>query len=430
MKALWKSAAAVATAATLAIASPAVMAKDVELTVQYSQPQIFDGVFAALKKEFEAQNPGVRIVLRGPHKDYGAGLQALLREATIGDMPHVYYLGLSHLATVADRGLAVDLGPLAKADGTTLEAKGWTPSLQTLGQAAGKQLALPFAVSMPVVYVNGTLIRQVGGNPDDLPSDWNAILGLAGKVRALGSEYAGMYTPYSAGWYGAWYFQGVHFSHGGEMMQPGTTKVDLAADPVWRKSLGMYRRMVDEGGMLALPDQAQRQQFIAGRMGFFLDSISRLYNFETSIGDRFDLRVLPYPMAAANGRLPTGGNLGMVTTAAAKDPAVLAAAWKWLQFASGPYGTTQVIKLVGYTPVNVLALEDPALLKGYFDDRPRHRVAVDQIPIVREWYQYPGPQTLKIDDVIGEHLERIVDKSMTPEAALVSLSDGINKLLP
>ncbi len=214
------------------------------------------------------------------------------------------------------------------------------------------------------------------------------------------------------------------------MMQPGATKVALADDPAWQKSIGMYRRMVDEGGMLALPDQAQRQQFIAGRMGFFLDSISRLYNFETSIGNRFDLRVLPYPMAAANGRLPTGGNLGMVTTAAEKDPKVLAAAWKWLQFASGPFGTTQVIKLVGYTPVNVLALDDPELLKGYFDDRPRHRVAVDQIPIVREWYQYPGDQTLKIDDVIGEHLERIVDKSMTPEAALVSLTDEINKLLP
>ena len=57
-------------------------------------------------------------------------------------------------------------------------------------------------------------------------------------------------------------------------------------------------------------------------------------------------------------------------------------------------------------------------------------MAVDQIPIVREWYQYPGDQTLKIDDVIGEHLERIVDKSMTPEAALVSLTDEINKLLP
>ena len=186
MKALSKGAAAIAVAVALGGASPVAMAKDVELTVQYSQPQIFDGVFAALKKEFEAENPGIKIAFRGPHKDYGAGLQALLREATIGDMPHVYYLGLSHLSTVADRGLAVDLSPLMQADGTTFEAKGWTPSLQTLGQARGKQLALPFAVSMPVVYLNGDLIRQVGGNPDQVPSDWNAILDLAGKVRALG----------------------------------------------------------------------------------------------------------------------------------------------------------------------------------------------------------------------------------------------------
>jgi multiple sugar transport system substrate-binding protein len=89
-----------------------------------------------------------------------------------------------------------------------------------------------------------------------------------------------------------------------------------------------------------------------------------------------------------------------------------------------------VVKKVGYTPVNVLALEDPALLKGYFDDRPLHKIAVDQIPLIREWFQYPGPNSLKIDDAIGQHLEAVVDKSTTPEAALVSLTAEVNRLLP
>lgn len=416
------------TGATLLAAAPA--KAQVELVVQYAQPQIFDGVYAQLKETFEAENPDVRVIFRGPHKDYGTGIQALLRDAVIGDMPHVDYLGLSHLPVAAERGLLVELEPLMAAENASFEAHGWTPSLQSLGRADGKLYALPFAVSMSLVYYNADLVRQVGGDPENMPTDWDGILALAGKISDLGPDYAGMYIPYSAGWYGAWYFQGVLFGHGGEMLQPGADKVALGEDPTWQTAVDLYRRMAEEGGMLAMADQAQRQQFIAGRMGFVIDSISRLYNFETSIGDRFELGTSPHPLGAANGRLPTGGNVGAITQAAAQDPAVLDAAWRWLKFASGPYGTTQVIKLVGYTPVNVLALEDPDLLQGYFDTRPLHRTAVEQIPLVREWYQYPGENGLKIDDVIGEHLEAVVDGSMPPQEALASMTMEINRLLP
>lgn len=408
----------------------AAKADSVELVVQYSQPQIFDGVFVKLKEEFEKRHPDITVTYRGAHKDYGANVQALLREAVIGDMPHVNYLGLSHLPVVAARGLAVDLAPLMEKDGESFEENGWTESLQSIGRVDGTQYALPFAISMSLTYYNADLVRQVGGDPDNMPTDWDGIISLAGKIRALGPDYAGMYIPYSAGWYGAWYFQGTLFGHGGEMMQPGADRVSLTDDEAWRASVGMYERMAKEGGLLALGDQAQRQQFISGKMGFVIDSISRLFNFEQSIGDRFELRTARHPMASPDGRLPTGGNVALITTAAAEDPEVLDAAWKWLKFSTGPYGTTQVIKLVGYTPVNVLALEDPDLLEGYFDDRPNHRTAVEQISLVREWYQYPGENSLKIDDVIGEHLEAVVDGSMGAEEALASMEQEINRLLP
>ena len=423
---------ALAATAMLGLAASTVSAKaePVELIVQYTQSQIFGGVFDALKTEFEARNPDVTVTFRGAHNTYGDNVQALLREAVVGDLPHVNYLGLSYLPTIADRGLAVDLAPLMEKDGETFEENGWTESLQSVGRYDGRQLALPFAISMSLTYYNADLVRRVGGDPDNMPTDWDGIIELAGKIDDLGLDHAGMYLPYSANWYGAWYFQGTLFSNGGEMMQPGNSKVSISDDPAWRTAMGLYGRMAEEGGMMAVGDQAQRQQFIAGRMGFVIDSISRLYNFEQSIGDRFDFRTAPHPMGARDGRLPTGGNLAMITTAAEADPAVLDAAWRWLRFSTGPFGTTQVIKLVGYTPVNTLALDDPKLLQGYFDTRPNHRTAVDQIAVVRDWFQFPGENGLKIDTVIGEHLEGVVDGSLTPEEALTSLEAEINSLLP
>jgi multiple sugar transport system substrate-binding protein len=427
MRALLKGLAAVAIAA---LPVSAAVAQPVEVVVQYSQPQIFDKVFEQLKTDFEAENPGIRIKFRGPHKDYGAGVQALLRESVVGDMAHVNYVGLSHVPVVAERGITVDLAELMKAEGSTFEKHGWTESLQSLGRAGGKQIALPFAVSMSLVYYNADLVRKAGGDPNAMPSDWDGLLKLAGRIRALGPDISGMYIPYASGWYGAWYFQGVLFGLGGEMMQPGARTVAFDKDPVFAKAVGLYRRMADEGGLVPIADQAARQQFIAGRMGLFIDSISRLNNFADTIGERFELRTSPHPTGAANPRLPTGGNVVVITKAAEKNPAVLAAAWKWAKYSAGPLGTTQVIKKVGYTPVNVLALQDPKLLKGYFDTRPLHKVAVDQIPLIREWFAYPGPNSIKIDDVIGQHLYAVVDKSMTPEAALVSLTAEVNRLLP
>src|SRR5262249_7662498 len=145
------------------------------------------------------------------------------------------------------------------------------------------------------------------------------LLKLAGKIRALGSDISGMYIPYTSAWYGAWYFQGVLFGLGGEMIQPGARTVAFDKDPVFAKAVGMYRRMADEGGLVPLAAQAARQQFIAGRMGLFIDSISRLNNFSEGAGERFELRTSPPPIAAG-GRLPTGGNVAVITTAAESSP--------------------------------------------------------------------------------------------------------------
>ena len=429
MNSLARRLSAAALGATLGAVAPAAAAP-VELVVQYTQPQIFDQVFQKLKSDFEAANPDITISFRGAHKDYGTGVQSLLRESVVGGMPHVDYIGLNYVPLVGERGLAADLAPLMENDGETFEQNGWTASLQTLGQAGGKQIGLPFAVSMPLVYFNADLVRQVGADPANMPTDWDGLIEIAGKIRELGPDYSGMYLPYTSNWYGAWNFQGILFGLGGEMMQPGAKTVAFEDDEHFREAFGLYERFAKEGGFVPLADQAARQQFIAGRMGMFLDSISRLKNFSDSIGDRFELGTSPHPLGEEGGRLPTGGNVAIITTEAARDEAVLAAAWKWLKFASGPQGTNQVIRLVGYTPVNVLALEDPELLKGYFDDRPLHKVAVDQIPLVREWYQYPGPNAIKIDDVIGQHLEALIDQAMTPDEALRSMSKDVNVLLP
>jgi multiple sugar transport system substrate-binding protein len=244
--------------------APAVAAT--ELVVQYGQPAIFDPVFTRLKEQFERAHPDVKVVYRAPHKDYGAAIQSLLREATVGGLPHIDYVGLSFTRVVADRGLAVDLAPLMAADKSTFEAGGWSKALQGLGQVDGKQIALPFAVSSSIVYYNADLVRRVGGDPDTMPRDWDGILALAGKVRALGPEFAGMYIPYTSAWYGAWYFQGIVYGAGGEIMRPEAKTVALD-EPAGRFAIEVQADGQDHVDGPPVSRQRQTQDFHLGASG-------------------------------------------------------------------------------------------------------------------------------------------------------------------
>src|SRR5262245_61897873 len=190
MKAVSRRMALASIAIALGIAP--VSAAPVEVIVQYTQPQIFDKVFEQLKADFEAENPDIRIKFRGAHKDYSAGIQALLREAVVGETAHVDYVGLSFVPIVAERGLAIHLAPLMRADNSTFEKGGWTPSLQSLGKVGEKQLGLPLAVSMSLVYFNADLVQKAGFDPARMPRDWDGLLQMAGKIRALGPNIGGM----------------------------------------------------------------------------------------------------------------------------------------------------------------------------------------------------------------------------------------------
>ncbi|MGF7163469.1 multiple sugar transport system substrate-binding protein [Rhodoligotrophos appendicifer] len=403
-------------------------ANGVQVVVQYSQAQIFDPGFAQIKSEFEAANPGISISYRGPQKDYDATIQALLRESITGEMPDVAYLGLNSFGVAADRGLAIDLAPLMAADKSTFEAGGWSASLQGIGQVGGKQVALPIALSMPVVYFNADLVKQAGGDPNNIPRDWNGLLELAAKIAALGNDVGGIYQSWST-LNGPWLFQGMVYGAGGEIMEPGTRTVAFGGKD-GLMALTLYQRMVDEGHMPVINEQAARQQFFAGKIGLFLDSVSRLKSYESAIGDRFGFKTALYPTPDGKpAGLVTGGAVGIITTATDRDPKVKEAAWKFLKYASGPEGTTAIIKTVGYTPVNTLALDDPALLKGYFDDKPRHMTAIEQLPQLREWYQFPGQNGVKINEVMSEYLQAVVDKSMSPQAALDEMVSQVNELL-
>src|SRR5690606_4996960 len=144
------------------------------------------------------------------------------------------------------------------------------------------------------------------------------------------------------------------------------------------------------------------------------------------IGDRFEMVTGFFPLYGDEGRVPAGGNVAMMF---AQDPERQKAAWEYIKFVTGPEGAVVMTKNTGYFPANMLPIEDPNGLKGFYDENPNQYTAVQQLPWLTGWYAFPGENGLKITDVINDNLQTVFDKSEQPLVALDKMSEEVQKLL-
>lgn len=412
------------TLATIALAmAPAAGMADTTIEVQYPLAFIFDDVFAELKTAFEAEHPDIKVTYRAPYKEYEDGAQTTLRQSVTDQLPDVSMQAINLQRLFVDRGLAVDLKPfIAKEDDWT--GRGYSDSMMALGTFGGGTYGMAFAVSTPIIYYNTDLVTKAGGDPDNLPTDWDGVLALAKDIDALGDDVVGIYHSWAIT--GNWMWQALVFSHGGSMTTEGEAEIAFN-DENGQRAMATFGRILDEGNMPDLSQEAARQTFFAGNMGIWTESTSLLRVAEENVGGKFEWKTGPFPLAGPDPRLPTGGNAAMMF---AKGPEKQAAAWEFMKFITGPVGATIMVRGTGYAPPNALPADDPAMLKPFYDDHPNHLTALRQAPYMTPWYAFPGDNNLKIIDVIKDHLQSVANRSVTPQDGVQAMAQDVVDLMP
>jgi len=409
-------------AATLA-ASAALAQPKTTIEVQYPYGYVFENVFNELKREFEKTHGDIVVNYRTPYKEYEDGAQTALRQAITKQLPDVSLQAINLQRTFFDRKIAVDLTPFIEKEAKWKE-EGFSDAMMALGNFGGRQYGLAFAVSTPVIYFNEDLVRKAGGDPEKFPSDWEGIMALAQKIKALDGDLTGMFHSWSIT--GNWMWQALIFANGGKMLTADekTVAFDQAAG---QKAIETLGAMASKAGMPNLSHEAARQTFFAGKMGIWTESTSLLRVANDGVGGKFKWRTARFPVSSSNAKLPTGGAAAMMF---ASEPAKRDAAWKFMKFITGPVGATIMVKGSGYLPPNALPADDPNMLKPFYEAHPNHLIALGQAPLMTAWYAFPGENSLKIISVIKDHLQTVVDKSVAPDAALKGMSADVQKLLP
>lgn len=413
-------------AATGALAMPAVVRSQtaaVELSVAYSIPVLFKELMESVAKEFMARNPSIRVVLRAPENGYEEIMQRNLRDAVTNTLPDVAFHGLNRQRTLAERNIPVDLKPFMSAD-AQMKDLGFSPSLLSLGQVGTAQTGIGFALSTPVLYFNGALVKEAGGNPDKLPVSWDEVIKLAAAMHDPAKNRTGMFFDWTIT--GNWSWQGLVLSHGGTMLNGDESRVAFGEAP-GQQAMRVLRRFVDDGRMPDIRPDTMFQDFFSGRMGVAMQSTAQLGRFNREIGGRFPLVCARYPLSSPSARLPAGGNVGMMFT---KDPARQKAAWEFIKFACGPVGATMMVRATGYMPATTIPAQRKEMLSDFYAQNPNHLVSIRQQDVITGWYAFPGQNALRITDVINDHLQTVVAKRDAADAVLAKMTADVQALIP
>lgn len=405
------------------ISGPTLAAPTTTLVVHYPMPGFFKDVMDKIATKFMAENPDVAITFASPSPTYEDGLQLILRQAGSPEQPDISFIGLNRLRVLAEKNVSVDLTPLVKADGKMAE-EGFSEHLLSLARFNGQQVGLAFATSNPITYFNADLVRKAGGDPDHFPTNWDDALKLSAKIQALGDDVSGMHYR----WQGDdWMFSALLFGYGGKFLADDEKKVAFDG-PEGLAAMTLIDRMVKEGKMPVFTSDAGFQAFAAGKTGIMYWTTGALRQVINAVGTKFELRTAKLPVIdPVKGRLPTGGNAGVMLT---KDPAKQQAAWRFLKFASGPFGASVVVPGTGYVPNNELAAKSADYLGDFYDKNPLFKAGLSQMDLMIPWYAFPGSNGVKVTQTLVANEGRVVEQKATPAEALADAAAEVQKLLP
>jgi multiple sugar transport system substrate-binding protein len=410
------------TVAAAALGASLAQAATTEVVIQYPYGELFNEPHKQIVAEFAKLRPDIKVTFRAAYDSYEEGTQKVLREAITKQLPDITFQGLNRVRILVDRGIAVPLDDFIKAE-KNFEAEGFHQAMFDIGTQKGKVYALPFAISLPIVYYNLDLVKQAGADPSKLPTNWDELFALAKQIKTTGANGATIAWDIT----GNWLWQGPVFSQGGSMLNADETKVAFDG-PEGQFAIATLARFVTDTGMPNISQPEMRAAFTAGKTGIHITSTSDLAKITEMIGGKFQLKTFTFPEVKPGvGRLPAGGNLGVIV---ATDPARQKAAWEVMKFWHGPLGAAIMAKTTGYMPPNKKANDEH--LKDFYVQHPNHYTAVSQLALLTKWYAFPGENGLKITDVIKDHLQSVMNgqRAGEPQAVLRDMARDVQKLLP
>ncbi len=352
-----------------------------------------------LLKEFEAENPGLKINVTAvpwdaAHNKYQTAIAG-------GTTPDLAQMGTTWMTDFSD---AFDPAP------AEIEMSAFFPGSVASTEVNGTKFGVPWYVDTRVIYYRTDLAEKAGIT--EFPTSWDGLQSMASAMKTeAGAEY-GIQLPAS----GTDSFQSMLpflWSNGAELINADQTKWTFDTPEVV-DALKYYQSYFEKG----LADKAPATGAGAGEAAFVNGAVPMLVAGPSALG-QLDLAggadfpakymVATFPEKVSGTSFIGGSNMVVFKEAKNRD-----AAWKLTQWLSQPEVQLKWYKTSGNLPANAGTWQDPSLA----DDK---KLAVfgeqlkdtDFPPSVTTWTQ--------VSAAADTQLEQIVKAGKDPAAAMKEL---------
>ncbi|MGW3953103.1 ABC transporter substrate-binding protein [Streptomyces sp. NPDC004752] len=354
---------------------------------------------------------------------YEAVDQRIQAGLTAGNPPDLALIGLNSVRTYADAHLAMPLDPyLTPAKGFT--AADFYPSFLELGKRDGKTWALPYGVSVLLLYYNADIFRKAGLDPDRPPATLSELRTAAQRiVSAKAARYG---VNLSADGSGLWGYQNLILSNGGALMNADETRLTLTDPKV--SSIVQYWADITKSGLgQPLDRKTEMDAFLRGDLAMFVQANSGIVAL-TSAKHSFQIRTAPFPLPDGGTRKAPAAGGGLVVLS--KDADKQAAAWAVITELTSPRSATNLTKASGYLTPNRVAAKGESYLAPFYRENAGMAVALSEVPAVVPWYQFPGIHATEIMTLVSDNFLAARRGSMTVTKALADATNRAEGLLP
>lgn len=379
-----------------------------------------------LVADFNKTHPNIEVVEKYNPDMYKGLTQNLQAAIASGKNPDVVQMGWSYLNYAAENLKYTDIPKMINekvpADKDFLQ-KNYLPNVLALAQTDdGKQIGIPYSVSVPVLFYNPEVFEKAGLDPNNPPKTWAEVQKAAKQIK----EKTGTMGFFMQEFADNWAQQALIESNGGKMLKKENGKTKAAFDsPEAAEAYQLLADMVKEGSGLHATNEEGFQAYLSGKLGMVCTTIGKRANFEKSA--KFKVMVAPFPVFDGKPlQVPAGGNFLMVFS---KDDAKQKAAWEFIKYLESPAALAKWSTGTGYLPPRKDVEQDPNGFKKMIEENKNIQAALSTMPNLVKWASFPGANGLQAEQMLIDVRDVILSGKQTAAEALHTTAEKVNSLL-
>ncbi len=367
----------------------------------------------ALKTEFEAENPGIRLTDEVvPGGEYQDKMFTLL---SAGSPPDLVTPFDPQMRAWADAGLLEPLDPWLEKAGYDLDS--FVPANQMARGSDGKIYGVIYVSNPRVLFINRALLERHGIKP---PTTAVEVLAMAGKLRDKSAQQFGFATMSASASAFPTYGELLPIvkSFGGDFVKDGKA---VANDPKTVEALRFIEQLHADGLIPAgQTETAYREAFAQGKVASIVCGAFVMATVKARNPDKFaDFDAVPMPFGSPR---TTAANGFFAIPKKAKDKD---AAAKVILKALEDKWQKNLVEMSWQVPAR------PGMTsKEFLAEHSWFQTMVDAVPNA-ESLAPPGRENLapKIQDTVAKHYQRMLLTDSTSEASADALQKDLVSLL-